>query len=99
MQHSKALFLRLLLIMKADTSLFLYLFFFSLTLAFLFSFPLVCPQDNDAHFAMAGKYEVSLKPHGHGDVHSLLHTSGLAAHWAKHGVKWIVFFQARTRAC
>lgn len=54
-------------------------------------------QDNDAHFAMAGKYELSLKPHGHGDVHSLLHSSGLAKKWATTmGIKWIVFFQVCT---
>ncbi len=33
------------------------------------------------------------KPHGHGDVHALLHSSGLAAGWAAAGVKWVCFFQ------
>lgn len=33
------------------------------------------------------------KPHGHGDVHSLLHSSGLAKQWHKDGLKWVCFFQ------
>ena len=35
------------------------------------------------------------KPHGHGDVHALLHSSGLAAKWKKSGLKWVCFFQVR----
>lgn len=33
------------------------------------------------------------KPHGHGDVHSLLHSSGLAKQWAADGFAWVCFFQ------
>jgi len=33
------------------------------------------------------------KPHGHGDVHALLHASGLAKKWQKEGFKWVCFFQ------
>ncbi|GAB5367821.1 hypothetical protein AAMO2058_001264500 [Amorphochlora amoebiformis] len=38
-------------------------------------------------------YSILTKPHGHGDVHTLLHQHGLAKKWAKEGRRWIVFFQ------
>ena len=39
-------------------------------------------------------YTLLSKPHGHGDVHLLLHTSGLARKWLEQdGKKWIAFFQ------
>ena len=38
-------------------------------------------------------YRVLTKPHGHGDVHALLHTSGLAARWAREGVRWLFLLQ------
>eukprot|EP00823_Brevimastigomonas_motovehiculus_P002911 TRINITY_DN1733_c0_g1_i1.p1 TRINITY_DN1733_c0_g1~~TRINITY_DN1733_c0_g1_i1.p1 ORF type:complete len:523 (-),score=97.57 TRINITY_DN1733_c0_g1_i1:190-1647(-) len=52
-------------------------------------------MDNDAHFAQDPKdpYSLITKPHGHGDVHLLLHTSGLASRWKKEGRQWVVFFQ------
>lgn len=50
-------------------------------------------SDNDARIAKEGLYEVDCKPHGHGDVHSLLHSTGLAKKWQGQGVKWVVFFQ------
>lgn len=35
--------------------------------------------DNEAHFGLvAGKLEIETKPHGHGDVHTLLHMSKTA---------------------
>ncbi len=49
--------------------------------------------DNDGHLALKGKYELILKPHGHGDIHMLLHTSGLAAKLAADGIEYIVFVQ------
>eukprot|EP00955_Chlamydomonas_euryale_P011221 121202-Chlamydomonas_euryale.AAC.2 len=36
------------------------------------------------------------KPHGHGDVHALLHSSGLAKKWKSAGCKWVCFFQVST---
>lgn len=33
------------------------------------------------------------KPHGHGDVHLLLHQTGIAKQWFSEGKKWICFFQ------
>jgi len=52
-------------------------------------------SDNDAHFVLEekDKYTLDTKPHGHGDVHMLLFSSGVAEKWAKQGKKWIVFFQ------
>lgn len=49
--------------------------------------------DSDAHIAVDGKYSVQSKPHGHGDVHVLLHKHGLAKKWAEDGREWVVFFQ------
>jgi len=33
------------------------------------------------------------KPHGHGDVHALLHRSGIATRWLREGRKWVMFLQ------
>ena len=54
-----------------------------------------CLADNDAHIATDGKdpFAIQTKPHGHGDVHALLHSTGLAAQWLAQGFKWLVFFQ------
>jgi UDP-sugar pyrophosphorylase len=51
--------------------------------------------DNSARIALheTNPYEVNCKPHGHGDVHSLLYQSGLAQRWHTSGVKWLFFFQ------
>jgi len=51
--------------------------------------------DNEARFAQAhdDPYRIETKPHGHGDVHVLLHGSGLARRWADDGVRYIAFFQ------
>jgi len=52
-------------------------------------------EDNAAKFALEKKDAFSLqtKPHGHGDVHTLLHTSGLLPKFAAEGRKHLVFFQ------
>jgi UDP-sugar pyrophosphorylase len=54
-----------------------------------------CLTDNEAHVALeaADAFAVQTKPHGHGDVHALLHSSGLAAQWQQQGFKWVCFFQ------
>ncbi len=49
--------------------------------------------DNDGALALEAKYELILKPHGHGDIHMLLHTSGLAAKLAKDGIEHLMFIQ------
>ena len=48
---------------------------------------------NDAKMAAAGAYELLTKPHGHGDVHMLLHEKGIAQSWLAQGKRWVVFFQ------
>lgn len=54
-----------------------------------------CLADNEAHMSLLDKdpYQVQTKPHGHGDVHMLLHSTGLADRWQKEGFKWVCFFQ------
>lgn len=51
--------------------------------------------DNDCHFALAhDKLLIETKPHGHGDIHTLLHQSGVADRWVNNlGKHWVVFFQ------
>jgi UDP-sugar pyrophosphorylase len=50
--------------------------------------------DASASFALepTGQALVT-KPHGHGDVHLLLHASGLAEAWRARGKAWACFFQ------
>ncbi|CAM9830567.1 unnamed protein product [Chrysoparadoxa australica] len=38
-------------------------------------------------------YLLMTKPHGHGDVHSLMHSTGTAARWLKQGQRWVIFMQ------
>ncbi|ESQ46642.1 hypothetical protein EUTSA_v10000457mg [Eutrema salsugineum] len=54
-----------------------------------------CLDDNDARLALDphNKYKIQTKPHGHGDVHSLLYSSGLLDKWLDAGLKWVLFFQ------
>ena len=52
-----------------------------------------CLADSDAALAMEDPFTVQTKPHGHGDVHMLLHTLGLADTWREEGFKWVSFFQ------
>lgn len=49
--------------------------------------------DNDGHLALNKKYELILKPHGHGDVHMLLHSSGTAEKLMQQGIEHFVFIQ------
>ncbi|KAL1521263.1 hypothetical protein AB1Y20_020932 [Prymnesium parvum] len=50
-------------------------------------------SDTDARIALAAPFKVATKPHGHGDVHFLMHSSGTASRWAANGIRWIMFFQ------
>ncbi|KAI4970844.1 hypothetical protein ZWY2020_001758 [Hordeum vulgare] len=54
-----------------------------------------CLADNDARLALDpnDKYKIQTKPHGHGDVHSLLYSSGLLEQWKSTGRRWVLFFQ------
>ncbi len=52
-------------------------------------------KDSSGRFALNEKdpYEIQTKPHGHGDIHLLLHQSGLVRKWDTEGRRWVVFFQ------
>lgn len=54
-----------------------------------------CLDDNDARLAVdsRNKYVIQTKPHGHGDVHSLIYSSGLLNLWRHAGLRWVLFFQ------
>lgn len=54
-----------------------------------------CLDDNDARLAVDPhkKYRIQTKPHGHGDVHALLFSSGLLNVWHAAGLRWVLFFQ------
>lgn len=51
--------------------------------------------NNQGHFVTLGDhpYEIETKPHGHGDVHVLLHQTGTAQKWLDQGIQWLLFFQ------
>ena len=56
--------------------------------------------DNDAHFNLINnKLEIETKPHGHGDVHSLLYKNNLTEKWVSQGKKWVIFFQDTNALC
>ena len=48
--------------------------------------------NDKAHFVLDNN-EILCKPHGHGDVHSLLAQSGLPKTWLDRGLKRVFFFQ------
>jgi len=51
-------------------------------------------KDNDAHLALESDgYTLETRPHGHGDVHSLLYSTGLAEKWKQEGFEYVIFFQ------
>jgi len=54
-----------------------------------------CFSDNNAALALEkdDPFQVQTKPHGHGDVHALLASTGTAAKWLAEGKQWICFFQ------
>jgi UDP-sugar pyrophosphorylase len=49
--------------------------------------------DNNGRLALAEKYKLILKPHGHGDIHMLLYSTGLAAKLEKQGIEHLLFIQ------
>jgi UDP-sugar pyrophosphorylase len=50
--------------------------------------------DVDAHFALKPNcLEIDTKPHGHGDVHTLLYQTSLVRKWKDEGRQWVIFFQ------
>lgn len=49
--------------------------------------------NSQGKLALNGKYELIMKPHGHGDIHILLHQSGLAKKLKSDGINYLVFIQ------
>lgn len=49
--------------------------------------------DNAGRLALGDRYELLMKPHGHGDIHMLLYKSGLAQRLADEGIEHLVFIQ------
>jgi UDP-sugar pyrophosphorylase len=49
--------------------------------------------DNDGRLATKGPFELVLKPHGHGDIHMLLYTSGMAQKLKELGKTHLLFIQ------
>jgi len=49
--------------------------------------------NNNAHLSLEAPCRLELKPHGHGDVHMLLHQSGVAARLRDQGIEHLVFIQ------
>jgi UDP-sugar pyrophosphorylase len=47
----------------------------------------------NAQFELAKDFEIITKPHGHGDVHMLLHMHKVTDKWIAQGKKWVLFFQ------
>ena len=54
-----------------------------------------CLADSEARIALEkdDPFVVETKPHGHGDIHSLIHSSGLLPKWTSQGLKWLCIFQ------
>lgn len=50
--------------------------------------------DNDGNMALAenGDLKIITKPHGHGDIHTLLYQYGVAKKWVDQGKEWMIFF-------
>ncbi len=49
--------------------------------------------DNEARLAKKSRYELMLKPHGHGDIHLLMHQTGTAEKLLKDGKKYLAAIQ------
>lgn len=50
--------------------------------------------DNDGRFALTkNAFKIDTKPHGHGDIHTLLYQNKVAEKWQKLGKEWMVFIQ------
>jgi len=49
--------------------------------------------DNEGRLALDEEGKLIMKPHGHGDIHMLLHTSGTAQRLAQMGIEHLVFIQ------
>ena len=54
-----------------------------------------CLSDNEARLSLDPKdnFKILTKPHGHGDVHYLLKSSGTLNRWQAAGMRWVYFLQ------
>jgi len=50
-------------------------------------------SDIDGRLALEKTYELILKPHGHGDIHMLMHSTGTAKKLAASGVRYLLLIQ------
>lgn len=50
-------------------------------------------SDLDGRLALEGPCRLIMKPHGHGDVHMLLHSTGTARSLSERGVRYLLFIQ------
>lgn len=50
-------------------------------------------SDIDGRLALDAVYQLVLKPHGHGDIHMLMHSTGTAKKLAAAGVRYLLFIQ------
>ena len=48
--------------------------------------------DSAAHFVLENGL-IATKPHGHGDIHTLLYQAGLPESWVNLGKEWMIFIQ------
>lgn len=50
--------------------------------------------DNEGRFnVLKDQFLIDTKPHGHGDVHTLIYMNNLAKKWVEKGKKWMIIFQ------
>lgn len=49
--------------------------------------------NNDCHISLTNEGLMETKPHGHGDVHTLLYQNNVVEKWIKEGKKYLIFFQ------
>jgi len=48
--------------------------------------------DNSGSLALSDKeFKILTKPHGHGDIHTLLYQHGVAKKWVEMGKEWMIF--------
>ena len=53
--------------------------------------PAIC--NTQGELAVCEDGHILFKPHGHGDIHLLMHQHGVPEAWAKKQVKYVIFFQ------
>jgi len=59
----------------------------------------VCFADADANIAYDDHGQAIRKPHGHGDIHSLIYKERLTERWLENGLEFALFFQDTNPMC